>query len=660
LVAAVVGLLSVLPAGAETVIVVNRGPHPSAQAAAGAEGQVNWTDGDPADDTVCTECFAATELQHYLRSMSGRARDFAIVGDAAVPAGDVLLVGGPASNAATRQLATRLRINAKELELPGPEAYRIVSTTLDGRRITVVAGGGRVGTLYGSYDLLYRLGCRWFAPGSLHEEIPHQDQIPNLDVTERPAFIMRGFLAWEDRGNRDFFLWMARNRLNEWCVEQSDHPLLHKLGIRMVGGLHDALERFLNPALPYPYQHPRFQGGGSTPADPYPASDAFQGDANRDGKLSYFEAHPEWFPMVRGRRVPGIQGWGGTNYCTSNPHATGEFMKNFVRAIVDGPYRDAEVIRFWTLDGARWCECPECKALGTPTDRNLLLVYRLDREIKKARADGRIRRPILLRFLAYADVLQPPTRPLPADFDYTTCWATYYPICRCYVHDFDNPACPVNARYVAQLRGWSGDPARLFRGQLQIGEYYNVSGYKSLPVNFSRTMAHDIPYYFKAGARQLEYMHVTTGRWGTMALTNCQMARQLWDVDTDCRDLWADYFSKRYGRAAESMRRFYDCLEKMLADVTEIKYGLARRLNQGAADLFPSSHLRYERTPGVTCDRAAWIEIVQQSRTGRALLDKLLAGDLPDRVKARIAEDGQTFTYAERTLDYYDACIRGL
>jgi len=109
LVAAVASLLAVLPASAETVIVVNHGSHPSAEAAAGAEAQVNWTDGDPADDTVCTECFAATELQHYLRRISGREGDFAIVTDAAPPAGDGLLVGGPASNAATRQLAARRR-----------------------------------------------------------------------------------------------------------------------------------------------------------------------------------------------------------------------------------------------------------------------------------------------------------------------------------------------------------------------------------------------------------------------------------------------------------------------------------------------------------------------------------------------------------------------
>lgn len=653
-------LLAALPADAKTWILVSAGKHASAEAAARSEASVRWTDSDLADDTACTECFAATELQHYLRKMSGSPDDFAIVDDDAGPAGDWILVGGPNSNAAALRLAASLGIDPKRLESLGAEGYRVVSKMAEGRRVTAIAGGGRVGTLYGAYDFLHRLGCRWFAPGEVHEEIPHVERIPDLDVAERPAFHTRGFLAWEDRGSGEFLLWMARNRLNDWCVEQANHALLHKLGIRLVGGLHDAEERFLHPNAPYPYNHPRWQGDENKPADPYPESGQYQGDADGDGKLSYFEAHPEWFAMVKGQRVPGFKTWSGTNYCTSNAHATTEFMKNFVQAMVDGPYRDADVIRFWTLDAAKWCSCPECQALGIPTDRNLLLVHRLDREIKRARAEGRLQRPILLRFLAYADVLQPPTRPLPADFDYTTCWATYYPICRCYVHQFDDPGCAVNARYLAQLRGWAMDPGRLFRGQLQIGEYYNVSGYKCLPVNFSRTMAHDIPYFYKIGARQFEYMHVTTGLWGTKALTNYQMARQLWSVDADCRALWDDYFARRYGPAAQPMRAFYDELEKMLCNVTEIRYGLARRLNQGAEELFPTSHLRLERSPGAPCDGPTWTEIVAHGRECRTAIDKVLSSSLPQRIKARIAEDKRTFTYAERTIAYYDACIRGL
>ncbi len=46
--------------------------------------------------------------------------------------------------------------------------------------MTLVAGGGRVGTLYGAYDLLYRLGCRRFAPGELHEEVPQVGRLAGI------------------------------------------------------------------------------------------------------------------------------------------------------------------------------------------------------------------------------------------------------------------------------------------------------------------------------------------------------------------------------------------------------------------------------------------------------------------------------------------------
>ena len=205
------------------------------------------------------------------------------------------------------------------------------------------------------------------------------------------------------------------------------------------------------------------------------------------------------------------------------------------------------------LDMGGWCECPRCKALGTPTDRNLLVVYRLDQEIKRAQREGKLNRPIAIRFLAYADVVEPPTRPLPADFDYHTCTATFFPISHCYVHRFDDPACSPNATYQRQLCGWLVNPKRYYRGQVCIGEYYNVSRYKSIPACYMQAMAHDIPYYYRQGARQFHYMHVTTGHWGTKSLTNYQMARQLWDVNTGCETLWADYF-RRYGAAAATMR----------------------------------------------------------------------------------------------------------
>ena len=204
--------------------------------------------------------------------------------------------------------------------------------------------------------------------------------------------------------------------------------------------------------------------------------------------------------------------------------------------------------------------------------------------------------------------------PLPADFDYETCSATFYPISRCYVHNFDDPKCPRNANYRQKLYGWTGDPKRHYRGKLVIGEYYNVSRYKSLPLCLMHGMAHDIPYYYQAGARCFQYMHVTTGHWGNKSLTNYQMARQLWDVHTDCESLWKDFFARRYGPAADLMRRFYESLEQMLSNVEPLKgwsSNLASRLEAGDKDLFVEPHLRYRREPGVPCDAPTLVEMVE-------------------------------------------------
>ncbi len=65
----------------KTQIVVDLGPYGDAAAAGHSEDKVNWRDGDTRDDTVCTQAFAALQLQHYLRLATGRSGDFAITDD---------------------------------------------------------------------------------------------------------------------------------------------------------------------------------------------------------------------------------------------------------------------------------------------------------------------------------------------------------------------------------------------------------------------------------------------------------------------------------------------------------------------------------------------------------------------------------------------------
>jgi hypothetical protein len=108
------------------------------------------------------------------------------------------------------------------------------------------------------------------------------------------------------------------------------------------------------------------------------------------------------------------------------------------------------------------------------------------------------------------------------------------------------------------------------------------------------------------------------------------------------------------------MRKFYESLEQMFSNVTELKYGLARRLERGAEDLFPNAQLRYRREPGLDCGGPTLLEIVDHSRRCRQLLDEASALPLPPRIAARVSEDERCFVYGERTVAYYHACVDAL
>ena len=75
-------------------------------------------------------------------------------------------------------------------------------------------------TLFGAYDLLRRLGARWFYPGPAGEVLPDKPTltVPALDVREEPAFEMRR-------------LSVGIYRLDWWYADQvNDRPVYEALG----------------------------------------------------------------------------------------------------------------------------------------------------------------------------------------------------------------------------------------------------------------------------------------------------------------------------------------------------------------------------------------------------------------------------------------------
>src|SRR5204863_3913042 len=220
---------------------------------------------------------------------------------------------------------------------------------------------------------------------------------------------LRGFWAWEPRGNPDFFRWMAANRMNLWTSADTAYvPLLHQLSIRLTGGGHSVQADYLDPHV-------------------------------------YFGTHPEWYGLQDGRRSPNITRDSGDNFCTGNPAARRQLGRNVAASLASGALRNADLVEVWMLDQGRWCTCPLCRAQGSPSDRVLAVAADVAAAVDSARRAGAIARPVEVRTLAYMETRSAPARPAPAGVT-----VVFYPYFRCYAHALASGACTeLNARPAA-------------------------------------------------------------------------------------------------------------------------------------------------------------------------------------------------------------------
>ena len=135
------------------------------------------------------------DLAHYLGKMSGA--EIEVVDR--VPARD------RRSSIHIGKTAERV-FGAVEISKAGKFGFRVVA---DRRRGIGLYGESAYGTSYAIYELLHRLGCRWFMPSELGECIPEQATVTlrEMDESLAPATEYRGM--WH--GGADF---LRRNRMN--------------------------------------------------------------------------------------------------------------------------------------------------------------------------------------------------------------------------------------------------------------------------------------------------------------------------------------------------------------------------------------------------------------------------------------------------------------
>lgn len=653
------------PASVSIPILVDVHPYADVATAAHAEAGVDWTGTDTQRQIACTLAFAALELQQHLGQLTGQdgtsARfPFQMIPDVFPETAFILT---------TLEEAEKLKVLSDTVEdldlqrgLQAPGSFALIP--LNNRLFFV--GADRTGTLYSVYHYLESLGVRWYGPSGPETHIPKTATplMPASPVIESPDFATRGFWVTQDRGNPDLYLWMARNRMNFWSIAEPNRALLQKLGMRLTYGGHSHFATFMNSHDPYPYNHPLFEGDEDQAPDPYkPNPETYQGDTNADGVLSFFEARPEWYGLIDGERTP-FEGYlKQANICTSNAQAIDHLTSRIVDQLAEGDWQSVSYLNFWPVDMGLWCECASCKPLGTPTDRWLLMVHELNTAIAKARQEARIHRKVNIVFPIYLETLAAPSRPLPEDFDYSSCIGTFFPIHRCYVHSIDDPSCTeYNTEHWQTFLDWIQRSPRHYTGELFVGEYFNVSVNKSLPVLYARIIDEDVPKYFEQGVRHMHYMHTDTRLLGLKRINNFLFAKKLWDTSADVEALLDAYYTDLYGPIAEEMQTLTETLEFALSNIKQLRYWhhLPERISEAQFPLFDKKHFQLEAHHPDINDGVDLAESVRAMRECRAIMDTLLGIDLGEPLQSMLLLDDKMLRYSENTVYFYDAVARAM
>jgi len=432
---------------------------------------------------------AAKELQSYIHKISGAK--LPIKEDNEEIKGNKILIDN-------NRLTTELKIDVSSLHKEGFIIKRVKGDL-------ILAGGGPLGTLYSVYDLLERLGCRFFTPDD--EVIPELKdiEVKEINIVEEPDFEIR----WVGTSN-----WSIKNKLN---------VRLGKVEGESIGKSLHSCHTF----------------GRLLPVD------------------KYYEQHPEFYALVNGKRKGGHKDL--VQLCLSNPEVVKEVANNLKDIFAKNP--DLGSYLLMPGDGHAFCECPNCKALDDPSyqhegpfigrdtgkisNRLMIFYNQVAKEIYKTYPNK------IIDIGAYDIYIDPPggikpyknIRVLLSHFSY------------CSTHSINDPDCKRNQKFRKTLEKWlSISPQGVW-----FYEYYWKTSWRSLFWPIIHTIKEDIPYFKRLGVKGLVTQCSHT--WVTQGPIYYITAKLLWDAESDVAGLLDDYFSKFYGNAGQAIKRIFSTLE---------------------------------------------------------------------------------------------------
>ncbi len=353
----------------------------------------------------------------------------------------------------------------------------------------IIVGGPERGLLYGVYALLETyIGCRWFTPEVSRIPTLRDIKIPSiLDDTQVPAFLYRQ-VYYAECSDRDFCI---RNRLN-----------------------------VMPTAEPADLASPRHCPGN--------------GLAHTFFSLcppeKHFDAHPEYFGMWDGQRVP-------AQLCLTNPEVVGVVVDSLSEAM-----RQQPEVRTWNvsqMDNGQPCTCPECKALDEREGGHAATIISFANQVAAHFPEKTI------STLIYWYSMVPPKTVRPAP---------NVQLIYCVDGDFRDPVGPSFEAFAAMAP------------ELWIWYYCIPCPDIIAPWPNLLSMQHDMRYFTEQGASGIFVEGSYEPGSEFAELRTYLLAKLLWDQDFDVSRGIDEFLDAYYGPAARAMREYIDAMYQALHD----------------------------------------------------------------------------------------------
>lgn len=286
---------------------------------------------------------------------------------------------------------------------------------------------------------------------------------------------------------------------------------------------------------------------------------------------TYFDAHPEWFSLVNGRRVRDGQ------LCLSNPQVLEELCHN-----LEADIRAHPEMQYWSVsqnDNESSCTCPACLHLdslyGGPSGTMLYFVNQV-----AARFPDKT-----ISTLAYQQTRRPPHNIAPADnVNIMFCSIE----CQRQMPIADNPS---DASFQRDMEGWTALTHNIFLWDYVVQFRNYMDPFPNLHVlqpNLQNFHSHGIPMIFEQGSGS----NITENyEWRTFLI-----AHLMWNVNINVDSLRNRFLDVHYGENRSLyIRQYYDVMCKALQDSHQVLNIYGYPINAKDGYLSPDK-IRYYRS----------------------------------------------------------------